>query len=174
MSTPHFTLRPWRKDDLDNLVKYANNSNIASKLTDKFPYPYTSENGRWFIDFANSHTPPHVLCIDIDGVACGGIGIHPQEDIQRKNAELGYWLGEPFWGQGIISKAIPKMVEYGFSNFDITRIFARPFGSNLASQRVLEKCGFTLEATFKQTLFKNGNFEDELVFAIRPLGFNAP
>lgn len=167
MPTPSFKLRPWHEDDLTHLVKYANNINISSKLTDKFPHPYTQDNAKWFIEFANSHTPRHVMCIDIEGEACGGIGIHPQSDIQCMNAELGYWLGEPYWGRGIISAAIPQMINYGFANFNITRIFARPFGSNVASQKVLKKCGFTLEATFKETLFKNGNFEDELIFAIR-------
>jgi RimJ/RimL family protein N-acetyltransferase len=107
------------------------------------------------------------MAIDINGEACGGIGIHPQDDIQCKNAELGYWLGEPFWGKGIITSAILQMVENGFNSFDINRIFARPFGSNLASQKVLEKTGFILEAKLEKTLFKNGIYEDELIYAIR-------
>jgi RimJ/RimL family protein N-acetyltransferase len=163
----HFTLRPWNSSDLDSLVNYANNPKIASMLTDKFPHPYTKENGKMFIEFATKNKPVNVFAIDINGEACGGIGIHPQDDVQRKNAELGYWLAEPFWGKGIISKAIPQMVEYGFKNFDITRIFARPYGTNAASQRVLEKTGFTLEGRFEKTLFKNGEFQDELIYAIR-------
>jgi RimJ/RimL family protein N-acetyltransferase len=112
-------------------------------------------------------TRVNVLCIDIDGKASGGIGLHIGEDIYRKNAELGYWLAEPFWGKGIISKVVPEMVKYGFQNFDITRIFARPFGANKASQRVLEKAGFLLEAKLEKTFFKNGVFHDELIYAIR-------
>ena len=115
-------------------------------------------------DFAIKNTPTNIFAIDINGEACGGIGIHPQEDVQRKNAELGYWLAEPFWGNGIISKAIPQIVEYGFKNFDITRIYARPYGTNNASQRVLEKAGFTLEGKFEKTLFKNGEFLDEWIY----------
>jgi ribosomal-protein-alanine N-acetyltransferase len=84
-----------------------------------------------------------------------------------KNAELGYWLAQPFWGQGISTAAVRHMVAYGFQTFDITRIFARPFGTNRASQRVLEKSGFSLEAQFTQTLFKKGEFLDEWVYAIR-------
>ena len=81
---------------------------------------------------------------------------------------MGYWLAEPFWGHGIITKAIIEIVGYGFENLqDIDRIFARPFGSNKASQRVLEKAGFQLEGRFEKTLWKNEQFEDELIYAIR-------
>ncbi|MBL0330432.1 MAG: GNAT family N-acetyltransferase [Bacteroidetes bacterium] len=163
----HFTLRPFTINDLNSLVKYANNPKIANNLTDKFPYPYTKENGKMFIEFATKNTPTNIFAIDINGEACGGIGIHPQEEVHRKNAELGYWLGEHYWGNGIITKAIEQIADYGFKNFDITRIFARPYGTNFASQRVLEKAGFILEARFEKTLFKNGEYKDELIYAIR-------
>jgi len=136
-------------------------------MTDQFPHPYSMDKGKAFIAFATSNNPVHILAISIDDQAVGGIGIHPQSDIHSNNAELGYWLGEPFWGQGIVSSAIEKMVDYGFKNFNINRIFARPFGSNIPSQRVLEKNGFVLEARFHQTIMKHGQFEDELVYAIR-------
>ena len=83
------------------------------------------------------------------------------------NAELGYWLAEPFWGQGIMSDAVKQIVDYAFNTLEIDRIFARPFGTNLASQKVLEKNNFKLEARFEKTLFKNGEYLDELVYAIR-------
>src|SRR5690606_938234 len=98
-----------------------------------------------------------ILAITIEDEFVGGIGLHPQNDIYRLNAELGYWLAEPFWGQGIISKAIQEMIQYGFAKLPIQRIFARPFGSNLASQRVLEKNGFILEARIKGCLIKNNS-----------------
>lgn len=162
-----FKLRPWTINDLDSLVKYANNPKIAGNLTNQFPYPYTPESGKKFIEFATQNTPRNIMAIEINGEACGGIGIHPQQDVQCKNAELGYWLAEPFWGKGIITEAIKQMINYGFSNFDITRIYARPFGTNKASQRVLEKTGFALEASFEKTLFKNNEFLDELIYAVR-------
>jgi len=162
-----FTLRPWSYKDLDSLVQYANNYQIAKNMADQFPYPYTPEMGKTFIAFATQQQPYNILAIEINNEAVGGIGIHPQTDIQRKNAELGYWLAEPFWGKGIITNAVRQMVDYGFKNWDITRIFARPFGTNIASQRVLEKAGFVLEARFEKALFKNGVFIDELIYAIR-------
>jgi ribosomal-protein-alanine N-acetyltransferase len=162
-----FKLRLWTLADLDSLVKYANNAAIARFLTDQFPHPYTHDHGRIFIGFATSNAPAKIFAIEINNEAAGAIGIHPQTDIYRKNAELGYWLGEPFWGRGIITQAIGQMVDFAFQNLDIERIFARPFGSNKASQRVLEKAGFVLEAHLIKTLFKNGNYEDELIYAVR-------
>jgi ribosomal-protein-alanine N-acetyltransferase len=165
-----FTLRAWLPDDLPSLVRHANNPEIARYMTDQFPHPFTQEKAQGFISFATSHTPRRVFAIDVDGQAVGGIGIHPQTDIQCKNAELGYWLAQPFWGRGIITEAIRQVVDYGFDIFDITRIFARPYGTNIGSQRALEKAGFVLEARFEKTLFKNGDFLDELIYAVRRHG----
>ncbi|MFN8277176.1 MAG: GNAT family protein [Chitinophagales bacterium] len=165
--TTAFTLRPWYIDDLPHLVHYANNQNIARFLTDQFPHPYTQADGQAFIAMANRDHPARILAIEIDGHAAGGIGIHPQSDIHRLNAELGYWLGEPYWGKGVITSAIAQMIHFAFANLDVQRIFARPFGSNLASQKVLEKNGFVLEARIPKVLIKNGSLEDELIYGIR-------
>lgn len=162
-----FKLRPFAMSDLDNLVKHANNFNISKNLTDKFPHPYLAENGRAFIEMTKAMQPVSVFGIIVDGEVAGGIGLHPRKDVERLNAELGYWVAEPFWGNKIAPRAIAQIVEFGFGNLEIDRIFARPFGSNLASQRVLEKAGFKLEARFEKTMIKNGVLEDELVYAIR-------
>lgn len=162
-----FTLRPWVASDLPSLVQHANNAEIARYLIDAFPHPYTAADGRAYLAFVASQPPGCIFAIDVAGEAVGSIALHPQADIQCKNAELGFWLAQPFWGQGIITQAIRQMVAHGFQAFDITRIFARPFGTNRASQRVLEKAGFTLEAQFAQTLFKNGEFLDEWVYGLR-------
>jgi len=165
--TPKYKLRPWRIEDVGSLVKEANNFKISKNLTDAFPHPYTEENARNFIAFATKDDPIHIFAIDIDGKAVGGIGVHPQQDVYRKNAELGYWLGESYWGNGIITAAIREVVPFAFKTYDITRLFARPYDHNIASQKALEKCGFKLEARFEKTFFKNGEFLDELVYAIR-------
>ncbi|MFT3903981.1 MAG: GNAT family protein [Niabella sp.] len=162
-----FKLRPWRIADLDSLVKYANNWNIAKNLTDQFPFPYSEGDGKVFIELATKDDPIHIFAIDIAGQAVGGIGIHPQQDIQRKNAELGYWLGEPFWGQGIVSRAIQYAVDFAFETYDIERVFAGVFGPNIPSQKVLEKNNFVLEAKFEKILMKDGVLLDQLIYAIR-------
>ncbi|TGE08185.1 GNAT family N-acetyltransferase [Hymenobacter fodinae] len=163
-------LRAWSPNDLSSLVQYANNPAIAGFMNDQFPHPYTEETGRDFIAMASQEDPLHIFAIEVEGQAVGGIGIHPRTNIERKNAEMGYWLGEPFWGRGIITEAVKQLVAYGFQTFDINRIFARPFGTNLASQRVLQKAGFVLEASFEKTFFKNGEYYDELVYAVRRNG----
>ncbi len=162
-----FQLRPWSLSDVECLVKYANNKNVSNYMTDKFPHPYTIDDAHSFIAFATKDNPVHMFAIVINGEAVGGIGVHPREDIERMNAELGYWLAEPFWGKGIISDAIQDILAFAFKTYDINRVYARPFGRNKASQRVLEKNGFILEAHFKNTLIKNGVLEDELIYAVR-------
>jgi RimJ/RimL family protein N-acetyltransferase len=158
-------LRKWSEADLDSLVKYANNSNIAKWLTNGFPHPYTFEDGKTYLSMVANDNPTKVFAIEVNGEAVGSIGINPQSDIHEKNAEMGYWLAEMYWGQEIMLKAIQEIVEYGFQTFNIVRIFARPFSTNLQSQRVLEKAGFTLEARLKKALFKSGEFMDELIYA---------
>lgn len=160
-------LRPWNIEDAESLVENANNFEIARFMSDAFPYPYTIEHAKNFIAFATKDDPIHIFAIEMNGKAAGGIGIHPQADIMKKNAELGYWLGEKYWGKGIISKAILEIIPWAFNTYDITRIYARPFGTNIASQKVLEKAGFVLEARIKDNIFKNGAYLDELIYAIR-------
>ena len=116
---------------------------------------------------ATQSSPSTIFAIEVNGEAAGAIGVHPQKDIYCKNMEMGYWLAEPYWGNGIISKAISEMVDYAFKNFDVYRIYARPFGYNIASQKALEKAGFVLEARLEKTIFKNGEYVDELIYATR-------
>lgn len=162
-----FKLRPFTINDVDSLVMNANNSKIAKYMTDAFPHPYLKEHAMHFIQYATKDDPIHMFAIDINGEASGGIGIHPQPGIHRLNAELGYWLAEHHWGKNIVSRAIPEVLDFAFKTYDINRVFARPYSNNPASQRVLEKCGFKLEARFEKTLIKNGEVLDELVYAIR-------
>lgn len=161
------TLRPWHINDAEELANIANNKNIAQFMADVFPHPYTIENAKTFIAFATSNPSSKIFAIIVDGKPIGSIGLHLQTDILRKNAEIGYWLSELYWGKGIIAKAIPQIVDYGFSNMDIVRIFARIFGTNIASQKVVEKCGFMLEGKYEKTIFKNGDYLNELIYAIR-------
>ncbi len=165
-----YKLREWRIEDAKAVAHYANNINVAKFLTDAFPHPYTEEDGRDFITKALTDNEMTVMAIEIEGEPAGGIGIHPQQDIYRRNAELGYWLAEKYWGRGIMTKAVREMVEIAFRKYDIDRIFARPFSNNPGSQRVLEKAGFRLEGRFEKTLIKNDEYLDELIYAIRREG----
>jgi len=162
-----FELRPFRPDDLAGLVRHASHPTVAANLTDSFPNPFTEEAGRAFIEMAIKGEALR-RCIAVDGECAGAIGLHPKQDLWRNNLELGYWLAVPFRGRGLMAQAIHRMVTLGFETFPaITRIYATPFGSNIASQRTLEKAGFVLEATLRGTLIKNGVVQDELIYAVR-------
>jgi len=162
-----YRLRELRIDDAVSIAKYANNRNVSKFLTDAFPYPYTIENGLDFIARSAENDNALILAIEINGEVAGCIGVHRQSDIHRKNAELGYWLAEKYWGKGIVTGAILQIVDQAFEKFDINRIFARPFNTNPGSKRVLEKAGFKLEGRFEKTLIKDGEYLDELIYAIR-------
>jgi ribosomal-protein-alanine N-acetyltransferase len=162
-----FELRAFQHTDLQSLVKHANNYNIAKNLSNKFPFPYTQDHGIAFINLALSATPQEIFAITVNNEAVGSIGVHPQHDFYCKNAEMGYWISEELWGQGIVPEAIKLIVDYGFRTFDITRIYARTFDTNIKSQRVLEKTGFKLEAELKETFYKNGTVYDEMIYGIR-------
>ena len=162
-----YTLRTWQENDVESLIKHANNPKIAQFMTDAFPYPYTEEKGKAFIKYALTGNPTNIFAIEVEGNAVGGIGIHPQLDVMCKNAELGYWLSEQYWGRGIITNAIQEMVNYAFEKFDIIRIYARPYGNNIASQKALLKARFVLEANIQKSIFKNGELLDEMIFAYR-------
>ena len=164
---PDFTLRPWHTNDLDSLVEVANNPHIARYMTNMFPHPYSRKNAIAFIEFATLAEPFRIFAIEINGKAVGGVGVHPQTDIMCKNAELGYWLGEDFWGQGVMSKVVAQIVPYAFKTFDIERLYGRVFGSNTASRYVLLKNGFVLESEIPKVIYKDGVFEDELIYGIR-------
>lgn len=161
------TLRPWHIDDLETLVSIANNANIAKYMADVFPHPYTHEKGKTFIEFASNNPTACIFALTINNKPVGSIGLHLQSDILKKNAEIGYWLSEEYWGKGIIVDAINQIVKYGFENLDIVRIFARIYGTNIPSQKVITKAGFKLEAKFDKTIFKNDEFLDELIYAVR-------
>lgn len=158
--------------DLDDLVHFANNPSIAQFLTDAFPYPYLREHGIAFLENAVSQHPQQIFAIEVNVRAAGAIGIHPQKDIYQKNAELGYWLAEEYWGKGLMSSALPQVISYAFDHFDIDRIFARPFSNNPGSQKVIMNCGFALEARIERSLIKNDERLDELIFAIRKQKYN--
>jgi len=162
-----FLLRPFVLQDAECLANNANNKKVARFLTDQFPSPYTIDDATSFIEMSLKQTPSNIIAIDIEGQVAGGIGLHLQADIYKNNAELGYWLAEQYWGKGIMTKAVQRMVIYGFKYFELNRIYARPFGNNIGSQRVLEKSGFKLEARLSKTLVKNDVLLDELIYAER-------
>lgn len=163
-----FILRPWQSGDIESVQRYADNAKIAANLRDVFPHPYTLEDARWYVDSCISGSEDRQLCraIVVDGQAVGSIGIFLKDDVYRKSAELGYWLGEPFWGQGIMTGAVRRICEEAFLRYDLVRIFAEPFAHNTGSRRVLEKAGFQLEGVLRKSVCKNGKIGDSCIYAL--------
>jgi RimJ/RimL family protein N-acetyltransferase len=95
----------------------------------------------------------------------GSIGLTLQEDVHRRSGEIGYWLGEPFWGRGLMSEAVPAFTAYAIATFDVRRLYATVFEWNHASARVLEKSGYVLEGRLRKSVVKDGHTIDQLLFA---------
>jgi len=158
-------LRRWETRDLQSLVENANNYNIACCMRDIFPFPYTKEDGKTWIEMVSNEEPTSNLAITIDEKAIGGIGLTLGEDVEKISAEVGYWLGEKYWGMGITSSALNGIINYGFNNLGLKRIFAKPLEHNMASRRVLEKNGFKLEGILNQSVIKWGKIYNQALYA---------
>jgi [ribosomal protein S5]-alanine N-acetyltransferase len=159
-------LRTWSINDAAELAEIANNKNIADNLQDRFPSPYSVADAKEWLMTILTIEPPRNFAIVSDRGIIGNIGILLKEDIHRKNIEIGYFLSEKEWGQGIASRAIKAITSYAFCNFDIVRIYAETFDDNLRSKRALEKAGFALEATFRRNIIKNGIIKDSCIYSV--------
>lgn len=163
------SIRQWADTDLNNLVTYANNIAVWNNLRNYFPSPYTEEDGKVWLEKMKTDSPIVNLAIDLDGEAIGGIGLILNSDVYTYSAEIGYWLGEPYWNQGIATEAVRQMLEYCHYYFDIVRIYAEVFEINKASMRVLEKNGFYLEGVRRKAVFKNNVLMDDYIWVrLRP------
>lgn len=159
------TIRKFRRSDKFRMAEIANNEKVAANLRDAFPSPYTLEDAQKFISMCLRQVPYGIFAIEFEGEYVGNIGLHRQGDVYRKTAELGYFIVEPYWHKGITPRAVNLICEYGFRELDVIKIFSGVFSFNTASQRVLEKCGFTLEAVLKAAVIKNGKICDEYRYA---------
>lgn len=163
----NYKLRSWTPEDAPSLARHMNNIKIWNNLRDSLPHPYTEEDAKAFIRMNVAHEgPAENLAIVIDGKAVGGIGFVKGNDVERIGAELGYWLGEPYWGGGIMTSAVKEAVEYAFRHLSVSRIFAGVFEHNTASMKVLEKAGFTKEGVLKKAAIKNEEIIDLHLYAI--------
>ena len=159
-------LRPWRSRDLGPLVQHANNANVSRYLRDRFPYPYTRKDGRGFLSMVTAGAGDDTkMAIEVDGEAVGGIGVIRGSDIERFSAELGYWLGEAYWGRGIGSEAVGLFTADVFARLNLLRVFAVAASANVASARVLEKAGYQQEGVLRSAAVKFGQPHDQLMYA---------
>ncbi|MGE0537464.1 MAG: GNAT family N-acetyltransferase [Pirellulales bacterium] len=159
------TLRPWRASDRDELVVQANNRRVWRNLRDRFPHPYTRGDAERWLAFVADQTPQVNFCIDVAGKPAGGIGLDLRGDVDCRTAEIGYWLGEAYWGRGIASEAVRAMADWALATLNLARLEAGVFGWNPGSARVLEKAGFTCEGRLRDAVFKDGELTDRLIYA---------
>lgn len=164
----NFSLEKWRYDFVPSLAKYANNLKIGDNLRDGFPFPYTEDDARKFIDTCLEKGDKNQLfyAILVDKEAIGCISIQVQDNVYKKSAELGYFIGEPFWGRGITSKAVQQICNEAFECFDIVRIFAEVYEYNIASCKVLENAGFNLEGIKEKSIYKNEKIYNSYIYTL--------
>lgn len=161
-------LRKWKPSDASDLAKIISNKKIQDNLRDGIPYPYTQTDAEFFINEMLNAAPDKIypFAITANGELAGSIAVYRQDNIHFRTGELGYYIGERFWGKGIGTAAVKQICEFIFENTDIIRIFAEPFSYNKASCRVLEKSGFNYEGTLYSNAFKNDRITDMKMYAL--------
>ena len=157
-------LREWKRSDAEALAKIANNKKIWDNVRDRLPHPYTLKDANEWLDLVKEQKITTTFCIEADGKLAGSIGIVLRDDVYRKTAEIGYFVGEEYWGKGVATEAVRQMVDYVKKQFDVVRIFAEVFEYNKASMKVLEKNGFYLEGIRKKAVIKNNVILDDYVW----------
>jgi RimJ/RimL family protein N-acetyltransferase len=158
-------VRDWTPSDRGALVRFADNRSVWRNLTHMFPNPYTDADAdAWFACLADMLEPTH-WAIEVEGHAVGGIGVMVGEGVFSRSADFGYWLGEPYWGRGIMTQAARAVIPYAMSHLDLCRLEAAVFAWNPASMRVLEHCGFVREGVSRASVLKDGELIDRVVYA---------
>ena len=151
----------------EDIQQLANNHAIAVNLRDIFPHPYTVEDAVAFIDLAATGALRKVFGIYKDDTFVGCCSLIPGQDVYRINAEIGYWIGEPYWGKGYATEAVRLLIKFAFEELDLLRIYAKIYEYNIGSMKVLGKTGFEKEAIIKSSVIKEGQIVDEHLYSIR-------
>ena len=159
-------IRSFRPEDAAAIAKYANNRAVSRNLRDRFPHPYSLRHAEVWIDLASAQMPETNFAIASTTEAIGGIGLELGRDVHRRSANVGYWLGEPFWGRGIATEALRALTEYAFATFDLARLDAHVYEWNPASARVLEKAGYEYEGRLRKSVTKDGQTIDQWLYAM--------
>lgn len=153
-------LREYTTADIEPLLALANNKKVSRYLIDTFPYPYTRADAEWWITAGTTADGAVPRVIEYQGEFIGSVGITLQSGWRDHLAEIGYWLGEPYWGQGIATDVVQMMTEYAFSDLKLQKLYAPILAPNKASMRVIEKCGYELEGVLKREVYKDGQYYD--------------
>ncbi|MGA2395646.1 MAG: GNAT family N-acetyltransferase [Candidatus Lustribacter sp.] len=159
-------LRQWFGSDAEPLVPLANDPYIARYLSHVFPQPYTRADAeRWLQEQTNAD-PVGQFAIEVGGELAGGIGFILGTGERVGTASLGYWLGRRYWGRGVMTEAVQASTQWAFETLRVRRVWANVMEPNIASVRVLEKCGFMLEAKMNAAICdRRGMIHNELIYA---------
>jgi [ribosomal protein S5]-alanine N-acetyltransferase len=158
-------LRPYRTEDARAICAVADDFMVARWMTRAFPHPYTQRDADRWIAITTSDARGRYYAIEVDGVLAGGIGLEPFGGERSGTAAFGYWLGQAYWGRGIGTDAARALSDDALANGSLRRLEARVFAQNVASARVLEKCGFQLEGRLRAFYVdRDGNVCDALMF----------
>jgi ribosomal-protein-alanine N-acetyltransferase len=143
----------------------ANDVEISKNLRDIFPHPYTLDDAKEFIRLNKEGIITNSFAIFSDDIFIGMGGIVSKNDIHRLNGEIGYWLGQKYWGKGYATEAVKLITDYAFEKLKLHRVYAGIFETNKASMKVLEKAGYKLEAVIKSSVVKNNVIMDEYLWS---------
>ena len=157
-------------EDLPAVAKLADNRAIAA-MTNNLPHPYTQAHAEQWFDYVQNHDCEHVFKICGRNKLLGVIGLVHETDHCR--AELGYWLGEPYWNKGYATEAVSMAVAYAFGVLGVRRIYSRCYAVNAASRRVLEKNGFSQEGCLLQHHECMGVVHDVICYGLLKSHYNA-
>ncbi len=138
IDTPRLVLRAPIRGDVPDLVRLADNRRIYEVLA-RLPHPYTRADGIAFVEIFAQRSDERPYAITLDGQFIGVVGFTYRAG---EPPELGYWLGEPYWGRGIMSEAVKGLLEAAFATRLYPRIKSRALSSNAGSLNVLTKAGF--------------------------------
>lgn len=159
-------LRAWHVDDAASLQRNADDPRVSRALRDRFPSPYTAADANAYLSTCAEPHDDWRFALALDGVAVGGLGFHPGEDVHRHSAEVGYWLGVAHWGRGIVAAALRVVVPVAMAHYRLHRVHAGVYSSNPASMRVLEKAGFRRDAVLPCAALKHGELLDVHVYSV--------
>ena len=151
-------LRTLRHSYKTRIAQLANNKNIWDNVRDGFGHPYTEKNAEKFIKGQADNDTEKVFAVICNGEFCGLTGLILQKDVYLKSAEIGYWIGEPFWGRGIASQAIGLLARRAFDKLALASLYAGIFEYNVGSMRVLEKNDLRKKAFRKKRFLRTENF----------------
>lgn len=168
LTTSRLQLRGFQLYDASRVAFLAGDFDVA-RMVSSIPHPYEERMAvEWIQEHANllqSQTAIHYVIIQRENsLLIGAMGL--QFDWQNHSAELGYWIGKPYWNQGYATEAARAVLEYAFKELDINRIEARHMTKNPASGSVMQKIGMTYEGTLRQSIYRFGNYEDAALYSI--------